>query len=83
MVGFLFRARDADNLYMMRLNADDDFLYAHTKKDSEFQTTGGEPYIKLPLARRLSRRTWSRVKFEVRGNKIKVFLRRAVLTVWN
>ncbi len=27
--GFIFRARDADNFYMIRLNADDDFLYAH------------------------------------------------------
>jgi hypothetical protein len=72
--GFLFRARDADNFYMMRLNADDDFLYAHTKKDSEFQTTGGEPYIKLPLAHRISLWTWCRVKFEVRGNKFKCFI---------
>ena len=71
--GFLFRARDADNLYMMRLVADDDFLYAHTKKDSKFQTTNGKPYVKLPLARRLSLWTWSRVKFEVRGNKIECF----------
>ena len=72
--GFLFRARDAGNLYMLRLVADDDSLYAHTKKEGEYQTTNGEPYVKLPLARRLPLWKWCHVKFEVRGNKFKCFI---------
>ena len=31
--GFLFRARDADRLYMLRLVSDNDSFYPHTKKN--------------------------------------------------
>jgi uncharacterized repeat protein (TIGR01451 family) len=67
--GFLFRARDADNLYMLRLVSDNDSFYPHTKKNGEYSAD-----VKQPLTRRVPVEEWFHIKFEVRGNRFKVFL---------
>jgi hypothetical protein len=66
--GFVFRAQDADNLYMLWLRADDDSFYPHTKKK------GAYPFAKLPLSHRIPLGQWLHVKFEIRGNEFKCFL---------
>jgi len=79
--GFLFRARDADNLYMLRLVSDNrpwdrdklptltDSFYPHTKKNGKYSAD-----VKQPLTRRLPMREWFHIKFEVRGNRFKIYL---------
>ncbi|MBW8016202.1 MAG: hypothetical protein FVQ82_08450 [Planctomycetes bacterium] len=79
--GFLFRARDSDNLYMLRLVSDNapwdrskspvltDSFYPHTKKNGKYSAD-----VKQPLTRRLPMREWFHIKFEVRGNRFKIFL---------
>ena len=72
--GFVFRAQDVKDHYMLWLAADDDSLYAHTKKQGEYQKTNGEPYVKVPLAHRIPLGQWRHVKFELRGNAFMCFL---------
>jgi len=71
--GFLFRAQNNDNLYMLWFGGDGS-LYAHTKKQGKYQTTNGKPYVKLPLASPLTPGKWCHLKFEVRDNTFKCYI---------
>jgi len=66
--GFIFRARDVSNLYMLQFAADDDLFYPHTRKN------GGYSLVRLPFAGRIPLGQWRHIKFEIRGNKFKCFL---------
>ena len=66
--GFVFRAQDVDNLYMMQFAPDDDSFYAHTKKNGRYSL------VKQPLQTRIVLGQWRHIKFEIRGNKFKCFI---------
>ena len=66
--GFVFRARDVSNLYMLQFAVDDDLFYPHTRKN------GGYSLVRLPFAGRIPLGQWRHIKFEIRGNKFKCFL---------
>jgi len=66
--GFVFRAQDTNNLYMLQFSAEGDYFSPHTKRG------GAYSFVKQPLPAPTSLRQWRHIKVEVRGNRFACYL---------
>jgi len=66
--GFIFRAQDGGNLYMIQFGGGNSYFCPHTMKNGSYH------YSRVPLASAIPLGQWRHIKFEIRGQNIKCYL---------